>query len=499
MYSQESSASRAFAYEAKSEHAKALTIWKRNKSKRIYPGAFVRAAEIARFLRHKHELIRLLNLIEPKEVIEEFGVELGEALIIELVKSRNFREFDKPTTIKIDAARWESGAPIEKLTSCNFHEYALRDLPSRSCSLLEVEHPLNLKDKIFRKSRNRSFFRTRHETFSIDLNRTVAIIGSNAFVSDDFMYVDEFRSTYPQIASCDDDPLVLGIKDGKALSIKLRPKERLVGGFWLAIKYGNEFGHFISTLLTRVKYFESHPKWGTWPLIVSDELTKVQLEYLQTIFPGIPISSHPHSESMYFDTLVVAPTAVFSPATIHCYSKEPDWVFLDLEEFAWLYEKMRAVELNSNNKFKKIAITRRVYGRRKCLNATKWENLARSNGFEIVDPADLSAIEQIGLFCFASDIVGEVGSWIYLSGLNPSSNLTLLNNDADYQVWSEISQLNKLRKFPIKVVIGKREGSKMALTDPSNVHASWVLTTRNIREIRRIFQNIRSKSVMLVP
>lgn len=236
-------------------------------------------------------------------------------------------------------------------------------------------------------------------------------------------------------------------------------------------------------------------KWGDWPLIVSDKLTKVEVEYLSALFPGIPISAFPESDSIHFDSLIVAPTAVFSPATIRSYSKEPDWMFIDLNEFNWLYERMRSVARINNNEYREIAISRKKYNRRKCLNAKSWENLAQSNGFAIIDPADLSAREQIDLFIHASNIIGEVGSWIYLSGLNPSASLTLLNSDADYQVWNEISQLNKIRNVPIQLIRGRRKGTKMALSDPSNVHAAWVLTKRNILKIRIGFRKIHSKSI----
>jgi len=284
--------------------------------------------------------------------------------------------------------------------------------------------------------------------------------------------------------------------------VNLQPSQKVIGGFWLAIKYGKEFGHFVNTLLTRMKYFESHPKWGVWPLVVSSKLTKVEEEYLHLLFPGIPILAFPEAESIHFDTLVVAPTAVFSPATINSYSKKPDWMFIDLAEFNWLYRKMRAVAPKPNGEHKKIAISRKVYSRRKCLNAASWENLARSNGFAVIDPADFTAKEQIELFNSSSDIIGEVGSWIYLSGLNPLARLTLLNSDADYQHWNEISQLEKLRHSPIQVIKGRRKGPKIAFSDPSNVHAPWELTKRNIFQITMIFRrshlvqdsNLRSDS-----
>ncbi len=495
MRSQKSLANRAFAYESAGEHIKALAIWKKPHSKSIYPGAYVRAAEIARSFGLKKELRRLLNFIEPSEIVNEFGLELGEALIIELVRSRPCKEFDFPTTIKIDAARWESGTSIDDLAPNNFCEYNLKDLPSSSLSLIEAKYPLSLKEKLSRRSFNNRFFRTRHETHCIDLHDVRAVIGSSGFVSSGFLFIDEFRSTYPQIASCDDDPLIFAIKDRMGLCVSLQPTQKLVGGFWCAIKYGKEFGHFTSTLLTRMKYFEDHPKWGDWPLIVSDKLTKVEVEYLGTLFPGIPISAFPESESIHFDTLVVAPTTVFSPATIQSYSKEPDWMFIDLSEFKWLYGRMRSVTKTKDSEYKKVAISRKKYSRRKCLNARLWENLAQSNGFTIIDPADLTAIEQIDLFIHASDIVGEVGSWIYLSGLNPSATLTLLNSDADYQVWNEISQLDKIRNAPIQIIRGKREGTKNLLSNPSNVHAPWVLTKRNFLQIRMGFRKIRSKNL----
>lgn len=483
MLSKRSLPNRAFMYESQSEHAKALALWKKRKTQKLYPGAVVRGAEIARVLGHKDDLYRLLKLIQPNMVLSEFGEIYGENLLLKLIEQDIAIDFEYPSTPKIDAARWSKGFNFENFPEAKYAEVKIQDLPSSGHSTFQVIYPKSSK-RIFNSSRVlRKQERIRHEVTAIELKNVTAIIGSSGFLCEKILFVDEFRSSYPQIASPDDDPLILSITKDKALVRLIEPKTFEAGGFWLGIKYGHEFGHFVSTLLTRVKYFENHPEWGKWPLIISSSLTLKQREYLEILFPGIPLSIHSNSEAIRFKILVVAPTAVFSPATIHTYSSNPEWVFIDINEFQWLYAKMKESR-TSTKANTKVAITRRGYDRRKCLNQARWEKHVKKQGFSLVDPADLSADAQINLFLNAKDVIGEVGSWIYLAGLNTSSNLVLLNNDSDFQVWNEISQLNTLRNSPIHIVKGKRKGSRSSLRNTSNVHASWHLTNLNFLKIR---------------
>ena len=78
----------AFQLEADIKFREALQIWKKKTTFSRYPGAYVRAAEIARIQDNKKLLGKLISKIHPQAIFEEFGAQLGENLTIEWIRQR---------------------------------------------------------------------------------------------------------------------------------------------------------------------------------------------------------------------------------------------------------------------------------------------------------------------------------------------------------------------------------------------------------------------------
>jgi hypothetical protein len=189
----------------------------------------------------------------------------------------------------------------------------------------------------------------------------------------------------------------------------------------------------------------------------------------------------------------VAPTSVFSPTTVNEVSNPPDWVFIDIEEFEWLHAKFDNIQTASSQLPKKIGIVRNGYNRRRLVNAYDWEKLALASGYSLIDPAVLSAEEEISLFKNATHIIGENGSWLYLSGLNPESQIIVLIHDKDYTSWNEISQLNALRRTKLKIVRGRRILPWYYRLNMNNLNSEWMLTKEAKRKMSLLIQQSGSK------
>jgi capsular polysaccharide biosynthesis protein len=147
---------------------------------------------------------------------------------------------------------------------------------------------------------------------------------------------------------------------------------------------------------------------------------------------------------------------------------------------------LRCASTTSSNLPKKIGIVRNSYSRRKLINANEWENLALANGYALIDPADLNAEDEINLFRNATHIIGESGSWGYLSGLNPDSQVIILTHDKDFIFWNEVSQLNSLRNSKFRIIRGRRLIHWPNKVNVYNLHSEWKLTRNAKRKIASI-------------
>jgi hypothetical protein len=478
----------AFQLEADGDFNKALRIWNNKKTFSFYPGAYVRAAEIARIQNKKKLLDKLLLKIHPHDIYEEFGTQLSENLIIEWVRQRGRFDTNAEVTSKIIAALWESDGEVSKSEIGKYSVASMQDLTTISKSTIEMSRPEVENCAPFRRLPKRAYKRVRFESSCVELVDAIATIGSNSFVVGGVCLVDEFRRDFPQVATPIDDPLIHGVRNREVLTPKFLPGtlRTIEKAFWLGLKYSSEHGHFVSTVLTRLYYFEKHEDWGNAPLVISSKLSPTHKGIIRLLYSSVDFLEIDEGTAISFANLVVAPTSVYSPTTVSRISKPPDWVFVDTSEFDWLHTKLRSASTNSTNLPKKIGIIRNSYSRRKLINADEWENLALENGYALIDPADLNAEDEINLFKNATHIIGEIGSWAFLSGLNPDSKVIILTHDKDFIIWNEVSQLNSLRNSKFRIIRGRRVIRWPNKVNLHNLHAEWKLTRTAIRKIESL-------------
>jgi hypothetical protein len=485
MKTQKNLAGQAFQFEAAGEFNKALKIWKRRSAHAVYSGSYVRASEIARIQDKRKLLTSLIMKIDPLSIYKEFGVDLAENLTIEWIKLRGRFEINWEMTPKIVAAFWESDGKLLLKDREKYFVAPMRDLSTTIKSEIKIERPEVENKSIFSDFQRKSFRRVKFESSCLDIYDALTAIGSSSFIVKGVCLVDEFRKEYPQIATRIDDPLILGIRNREALiPIFLSENLRIVGvAFWLGLKYSTEHGHFVSTTLTRLYHFEKHSEWGHHPVVIDSKLSKIHKDCLQLMYPDVKFLEFETGTPIKFVKLIVAPTSVFSPATASQVSKPPDWVLVDTDEFRWLHSKLENATSSNFNLPKKIGIVRKNYGRRKLINSSEWECLAVKSGYSLIDPGVLTAEEEIELFKNATHIIGEIGSWIFLSGLNPDSQIILLTHDKDFIFWNEISQLNFLRRVGFRIVRGRRVAKWYKKLNINNLHSDWKLTTTSKRKI----------------
>lgn len=475
----------AFQLEADGKFKEALIIWKSKKAFSVYSGSYVRAAEIARIQDKKKLLSRLIQKIDPTKIHEEFGTQFGENLTIEWIRQRGRFETNSEVTSKIIAALWQVDGEISSKYKGNYSIATMEDLATNGKSTIKIRRPRVENSSLFRRFSRRTYQRIKFESSCVELTGATSIVGSSSFVVGGTCFVDEFREDFPQVATRIDDPLILGVRNREVLTPKfsLSTLKTIEKAFWLGLKYSSEHGHFVTTALTRLFYFEKHVNWGQIPVVISSKLSPTHQGILELLYPDVYFLRIDEGTAISFASLIVAPTSVFSPTTISRVSRPPDWVFVDAIEFDWLQTKLRNIPTSNTNFPKKIGIVRKGYSRRKLINAIDWETLAVQRGYSLIDPADLNAEEEIDLFKNATHIIGESGSWVYLSGLNLDSQVIILTHDKDFIFWNEISQLNSLRISKFKIIRGKRTISWRDKVNLNNLHSEWKLTRNATRKV----------------
>ena len=451
----------------------------------------MRAAELARIQDDKKLLGKLILKIHPQAIFEELGTQLGENLTIEWIRQRGRFDSISEATSKVIAALWEVDGEIQKSEIGKYFVAPMQDLTAISKSTIEISRPNVENSSLLRRLSKRTYQRVRFESSCVELRDAIAVVGSNSFVVDGVCLVDEFRRDFPQIATPIDDPLILGVRNSEVLTPKFLPRtlRAMEKAFWLGLKYSSEHGHFVSTVLTRLYYFEKHEDWGNAPLVISSKLSPTHKGIIRILYPNVEFFEIEEGTAIHFANLIVAPTSVYSPTTVSGISKPPDWVFIDTIEFDWLHTKLRSASMISTNLPKKFGIVRNRYSRRKLTNAYEWENLALKNGYALIDPADLNAEDEINLFRNATHIIGEVGSWIYLSGLNPDSEIIVLTHNKDFIFWNEFSQLNSLRNSKFRIIRGRRITRWPNKVNTNNLHSEWKLTRIAKRKLHHLFKN----------
>jgi hypothetical protein len=322
-----------------------------------------------------------------------------------------------------------------------------------------------------------------------ELHDVFAMCESNAFVGRDATYVDEYRSELPPDADPRTDPLVRGVRRddvGGDAALALGPADleaqataRGLRGFWLAGRFGHEWGHWVNGHLTRIPYLRTHPEWGRLPLIVQSGLPPAFVEFLDLLAPGVERIELAPDEVVHLDRVIVSPARV-NAAPNRRYV--PEWpmrhVFAEPESHAALTEELRGLATFSHrgDRPRRVMVSRDGFGRRGLTQRAEFESIMRDAGFVPVHFERMSAAEQVGTWLDAELVVGEAGSWMFLSSMGPDVRMLPVSSGSLGLWWTEFSTFNALRREPVRSIVGQQ-----VVTDPRALgefaaHGPWTLS-----------------------
>ncbi len=297
----------------------------------------------------------------------------------------------------------------------------------------------------------------------VELEDVRAIAGSNAFYTDAGTYVDEYRNCFPNDCDPRNDSLIMGVKREEVLvdNERLRTSRKRIWdeAFWLSGGLIAEWGHFVTAFLVKLDYYRSHHNWGKVPVLVPSSAPEHMKEFLTQIVPNSMIRFVSEHELHIIKHCIYSPSSAYSPTNIRGYHhRHQSSAFVDPRSFARLHSLIREhypVEASGNIP-RYIYWTREDYSRRRLNNRQDLVDLFEGKGLTRFNPAAMPIVEQIAQIVQSEFMIGEMGSWIYLTGLNANSRIVVIMSDWDQHFWNQIGLLNELRRTPIEVVLGQR-------------------------------------------
>ena len=270
----------------------------------------------------------------------------------------------------------------------------------------------------------------------VELADVYGACDSTTFVGPDAAYVDEYRSEFPLEADPRSDPMVVGVTGTDVLTLspsalEARATSTGLDGFWLADRFSDEWGHWVTCHLTRVQYLRRHPLWGHRPLFIRAGLPAAFLQFLDWLAPGVERVELDAGTTVHFDRVVTSPSRMFGPPNPRwALTGTPRHSFAEPEQLEELYRDLRPLASASAGDWPRRAhISRQGYGRRHLGNRAEFDALLADRGFVDVHPERLTAAEQVAVWLRADTIAGEAGSWMFLGGLRPAGQMVVVNSD----------------------------------------------------------------------
>ncbi|MDB5887696.1 MAG: hypothetical protein JWM03_568 [Rhodocyclales bacterium] len=227
--------------------------------------------------------------------------------------------------------------------------------------------------------------------------------------------------------------------------------ERIEAGIFLLTEAMNNYAHWISEQLPRLRLLEHMPQYDGMPILVSDGLYPQQIEALEFIVQGrYPIRILDLKQSFEVGRLIY-------PSILTAYHKRryrpnerasaTDGA-LHPEAIHYLRERILPRVGGVPGKRRRLWISRRKQfrkGQRRLLNEAELEALFLSYGFESVMPENMSFIEQVKLFSEAEMIAGPGGSaFMNMVFAHDDARVLILTKDhpeVNYHYFSNIARI----------------------------------------------------------
>ena len=204
---------------------------------------------------------------------------------------------------------------------------------------------------------------------------------------------------------------------------------------WLAYPHTSSWGHWVRDILTRLVYLNEVLSIKDIPIIIDEKVPLKFQNFAQMLFPGINFYALKYGSAVEVTKMWISPSRVFaihnSAWSLHGMESrlnaEPD-SFARLKKIARNFCNDNSVNFEIGDK---VFLDRSQGMQNRELHKIKnLYKLMEKNRIPVIDPGDLTNIEQLKLFTDKKSLVGLDGSQWFLGGFLPhGSSATIIGHD----------------------------------------------------------------------
>ena len=219
--------------------------------------------------------------------------------------------------------------------------------------------------------------------------------------------------------------------------------------------------HLTIEILSRMKYVDSIPEFRGYPIFI-DAVVRTIPQYKQLLY-AINVFNHPiiyveENENVKVKNLIWPSYNTWMPINV----RERNQIRVD--DFVVASSALENIRETVKDYIKPIIPGKRIFISRKNTNSSRLDNekemrnLFRNHGFEIVDPVEMSFLDQVELFSSADVVAGASGAALTnVVYCNPGSTLLcFIPEEYDFYMYSTISKMVNMNSIFIDCRITDR-------------------------------------------
>jgi len=274
-------------------------------------------------------------------------------------------------------------------------------------------------------------------------------------------------------------------KDKIILTYTKRPNTHINYGILLMSDHDNNYFHWLLETLPKLLFIDSLGKYDNIPLLVTSGLDK----NLYSALEKVNVIKHPiifidPGVAYYVDQLI------YPSALSRMIDRYKGHAAFNKDIIFSPYWILRIANLLKPNNLSKAKPWRKLYlarnnGLRKLINQDEIIQILSEEGFEIIDPENLTFDSQIDLFSLASVIVAPTGaSLANMLWCQPGTKIIVFMSNHETTNFYFWSYLGDILNLEIKIIIGERSFN---LTNYISVHDDYTIDPLILRdELKKI-------------
>jgi hypothetical protein len=278
----------------------------------------------------------------------------------------------------------------------------------------------------------------------VRLKDALASVGSDLLESGGRYYVDNNAWPGARSQNLVNDSRLFAVESGQAIVANSgKAAESIDRAIWLGFPMLENWGHWVYEGMLRLELLAREPDFSQLDILVPVRVPARFLDVANIVFPSARF------RRVVDDALYLIGECVYTPLrTFHAHnvfwSQDDEKLRLNGEpQLAVDFRERvrREVGAGSDGKTstERVYLDRSLASYRVSRNAARLRETAASHGFKVIDPGELTPLEQLQMFLSAKAIWGQTGSGLFLTPLAPGGcSIMMVGSDFSHD-WAGLA------------------------------------------------------------